>query len=749
MQKLILDLENCYGIKNLQYTFDFSKERTFLIYAPNGVMKTSLAKAFKDLSKNEKSKDLIYPENETKRNIKSEAGIDLTSEEVFVVEPYNDQFNSDKISSLLVKKELKERYDYLHKQINTEKEIFLKNIKEISGLRRNDNIEEEIKNTFNTDFFDIIEGVENAVRDFSNLRDCQVFSDKYINFSKIKYSEIFNNKVLELLNKKEFKIQLKMYIDIYNNLINTSAYFRKDFNYYNASNIQKSLNANNFFKYKHSVNFFDGSKDKEISTTKDFEDLIKKEQERVLNDNALKEQFEKIDNELSSHTELRKFRDYILDKKEILLELENLEQFKKDLWLSYFIKCSGLFFSLLSSYKEGKIEIQKIIEEAKKEGTDWETVVNIFNQRFSVPFELEIKNKDDVILKSSVPTINFIFKDSNGKKNIEREKLLKDVLSQGERRAFYILYIIFEIQTRKNLNQKSIFIVDDIADSFDYKNKYAIIEYLNDVKKEPYFYQIILTHNFDFFRTIQSRILDTAKWNNSLIAQKEHGVVKFLEGGSKNICNPFENWKNSINSNLTIVIASIPIIRNLIEYKEGNKAKNYILLTHLLHQKEERILSDGSLPIKKTDDIELGDIEPIYKDVLRNIDFSHLDKTQKIKDILYNQADNIINTNFIDNEIILENKIVLSIAIRIKAEEFMWSKILDKNPINGAQTAKLYDRYKQEFQSDTKKIKNINLLEQVNLMTPENIHLNSFMYEPILDMSNLHLKSLYTKLSEL
>ena len=40
---------------------------------------------------------------------------------------------------------------------------------------------------------------------------------------------------------------------------------------------------------------------------------------------------------------------------------------------------------------------------------------------------------------------------------------------------------------------------------------------------------------------------------------------------------------------------------------------------------------------------------------------------------------------------------------------------------------------------------NIKLLERVNLMTPENIHLNSFMYEPILDMSDEHLKNLYSE----
>jgi hypothetical protein len=34
-------------------------------------------------------------------------------------------------------------------------------------------------------------------------------------------------------------------------------------------------------------------------------------------------------------------------------------------------------------------------------------------------------------------------------------------------------------------------------------------------------------------------------------------------------------------------------------------------------------------------------------------------------------------------------------------------------------------------------------------MTPENIHLNSFMYEPILDMSDDRLRSLFRKVQAL
>jgi hypothetical protein len=36
-------------------------------------------------------------------------------------------------------------------------------------------------------------------------------------------------------------------------------------------------------------------------------------------------------------------------------------------------------------------------------------------------------------------------------------------------------------------------------------------------------------------------------------------------------------------------------------------------------------------------------------------------------------------------------------------------------------------------------VNNIETIQRVLLMTPENIHVNSFMYEPILDMSDEHL----------
>ena len=62
------------------------------------------------------------------------------------------------------------------------------------------------------------------------------------------------------------------------------------------------------------------------------------------------------------------------------------------------------------------------------------------------------------------------------------------------------------------------------------------------------------------------------------------------------------------------------------------------------------------------------------------------------------------------------------------------------------QTYALTEKYKSSPKAQAEKIE---ILERVSIMTPENIHLNSFMYEPLLDMSNEYLKKLYADVANL
>lgn len=50
MDRVALDLKNCYEIKSLEHEFDFAQETAYAIYTPNGVMNSSLAQVFQDVA---------------------------------------------------------------------------------------------------------------------------------------------------------------------------------------------------------------------------------------------------------------------------------------------------------------------------------------------------------------------------------------------------------------------------------------------------------------------------------------------------------------------------------------------------------------------------------------------------------------------------------------------------------------------------------------------------------------------------
>lgn len=720
MNKVSVNFENCYGIRKLEYTFDFSQKRTFAIYSPNGVMKTSFAKTFKDICNGDDTHDLIFQERKSKRIVKDESNNDLKDKNVFVIESYNETYKSGKVSTLLVNAKLKNQYEKIHIEIDNKKEALLKELKPLSGIKAN--IEEVISEVFTRipiGFFTAITRIES-----------EVFDDSPPVFEGIVYKRIFTDKVEKLLSSKDIRLKLQEYMNKYDNLIDSSTYFKKGvFNHNNASVIAKNLKENGFFKAKHSVSLNDKGKKFEITSEKELEEVIEKEKQSILNNPELLNTFNEIDKKLNANKELRDFREYLIQNMDILPELLNLEAFKEKLWITYLKIKSDFYKNLLDEYKSGKKEIEVIIQQAKKENTAWSDVIEIFNERFSVPFKLSIGNQDQVILNDKAPIVKFQFFDDDDSQVVEENELLA-VLSSGEKRALYLLNIVFEVQARKNKSIETLFIIDDIADSFDYKNKYAIIEYLKEISEFDTFYQIILSHNYDFFRTISSR-LDMGR-ENKLNTERSDKEVKLIPEKYQN--NPFTTWKDHLDTKMPMLIAAIPFVRNLAEYS-GDDA-SFKKLTSLLHYKENSL------------DITMTDLQLLLKGILKdNPSLSLPNPSKCVLDVISETAEEIFNDS--NEEIDLENKIVLAISIRLKTEMFIVKKISDDSywkSITKNQSFALYEKFKEKFPSEESEIK---ILEQVNLMTPENIHVNSFMYEPILDMSNVHLKTLYRRINNL
>ena len=283
--KLNINLKNCYGINSLEKELNFSKKKIFSIYASNGIMKTSFAKTFKDLSLGNASKDEIYTEREPIRKITKDDS-DLEKDDVFVIMPYDREYKSDNIAKLLINPRLKEKFDKEYNEIKTEKDIFLDLIKESSGLKP-EKIETEICNVIKQgqkdSFFEALERIEK-----------EVLNDEEPLYKNIEYGKLFNVNTEKIFEDEQFRKNINNYMKRYNEILEKSTFFKKGiFNPDQASDVATQLEKNGFFDAEHSVMLRE--ENKQIKTKKELVKIIDGEKNQILQDETLKKEFEEIE----------------------------------------------------------------------------------------------------------------------------------------------------------------------------------------------------------------------------------------------------------------------------------------------------------------------------------------------------------------------------------------------------------------------------------------------------------------------
>jgi ABC-type lipoprotein export system ATPase subunit len=720
MNRLEITLENCYGIGKFQKKIDFSNSNSVLIYAPNGTMKTSLAKTFEDISNIKKPTDRAYPARKTICKVLSD-NKKIEAESIFVINAENSNFDAtSKISSFIASADLKKKYDDIYSKLDESKNEFIKKLKTTS---QSSDCETEFISTF----------AENNKNTFytSLLSITGTLDEEYKKYD-FRYNDIFDKKgnVRKFLDKNQSL--LKQYFDNYQDLLSGSKFFKKSDNTFGtiqANSILNSTQDNAFFDAGHKF-VLNGNID--INSAQNLEKLVEDEINKIVNDSKLKETFDKVDKAIGANVEIRAFKSVIEKDNLLLIELQDYDGFRKNVWLGYFNELKTDAIELSDLYKKKKNELEKILRNAKKEVEIWKNIVEDFNSRFYVPFKVNLINQEDIILKQEAANLEFEYKDSEYETPIKQNKnTLLNILSKGEQRAYYILQILFDIEARKYNNLINLLIIDDIADSFDYKNKYAIIEYLKDINESTKFRSIILTHNFDFYRTLASR-LNLNKGSVFMTVRNENREINLMKGQYR--IDAFKDFKKNL-TNLKIFISLIPFVRNIIEYTEGNKCNNYKTLTSCLHLKNNSysVTASTVLDIIK---LKIGSCAD------KNRNFGD----KNIISLILEIANDIITEDQID-EILLENKIVLSIAIRLKAETHMINSLpnFDLSKIKINQTRALFNEYRKNGFDNNK----VRTLDKVNLMTPENIHINAFMYEPLIDMSVKHLVDLYNDVTNL
>lgn len=723
MKNLKINLKNCYGIQSLEHEFGFddSKQkpnRAFAIYAPNGLMKTSFSRVFEALAKGDTPREERY--NRPSTHVVESDGNAISKDAIYVLKSELDiSADSPAITNILVDPENKERYDKLLVNLDNLKNKLIGSLQKLSKVKKAD-IEKSILTDWNEkDFPGCIARIkENSIDD---------------DLSPFEYVTIFDPKAIEVLKSQEFIAKASEFNERYQELFNQAGtiYKKGVFNPTKAETSFGTLDKQGFFAGGHRVHLrgepdsIDKSElDQKLQTIHasiDGDVALKKLRSSLAKNAQTQALTELIEN--LSATQV----DFLLEK----LKPVNQPQFRKALW-TYYIQSNTDAAVYLESYTANKKEIEGIEAVAAHAAPRWNKAVELFNDRFvDMPFKLSVANQAQAALGKEKAKLKFTFTDGTDTVECFRDEV-KTTLSQGEKRALYLLNFIFEVEARRLANLETLFIIDDVADSFDYKNKHAIVQYLEDLCDTSYFHQIILTHNFDFFRTLASnfvhrdRCLMSSRNSSSITLAKAEGIKNYFIG----------IWKNKVTSNNRILCATIPFARNLIEYTREETDPDYLRLTSLLHWKDD------------TDKITVGN----YLDIYNRLFGTSYDctNTLPVKDLLFTKAQEICTTSTHDG-LNLEDKVLLSIAIRMQSEIFITNELrkLKGDANYWCKANSQFGNLIKEFTALNPTSPALRSLEKVSITVSSNIHLNSFMYEPILDLTIDHLISLYNEVCDL
>jgi hypothetical protein len=769
MEKIKIDISNCYGITKLNTTFnlgyekDHKNSRIISIYAPNGTMKTSLTKCFKDWQDKKESKDLRTDTIGTKSISIDDNKLnndDEISDKIHVIQSYiqNYKSNDNNIQKLLLNTDLQQELTKATEELEKAKNNLSITLNNSLKINKKDNFLNTVIKFVKSLDSDSNPQNNNSKTDYDiliNLKDILNYykQDNLINkYKELKYLTIFDEKVKKFIEIN--KENLDKYLNKYNDLIKESNWFDGIMDHKNFEDIKNSLTNNNFFNRKDNKIIVSDSKNQSIKEMdeQELKQIINEEMKKITEDKDLNNIWDKINKAFDANLSTRDFYGFIKQNPWLIPDLQDLTTLQKKIITSYFLQIEDSYNDYIEIYNSTKDNINNIETQAKDETnkTKWQEVIKIFNNRFFyLPYAVEIDNTIDSILGRGTPKIITKFKNSD--KEVDNDN--QNTLSEGEKRTLYLLHVIFDLEQLKTTTTDKILIIDDIVDSFDYKNKHAILEYINDTMNNQNIYLIILTHSFDLYRSIANIFQLTINYISNK-TETETKIIKITENTkNKTSINPIKYWLELKNHK--DFICSIPLIRNLLDYKKGDNSLKQTLnkvVHYPLRDSQNNNTNNENhiaLSVLYTDITTYLNLSPQH-----TIDGLDLKSNKTFYDLVIKTADIILtpdnliqeseSTYFNTN---LQDKIIISIAIRLLLEKKIIEKYNNDNKIsnfvNHNRTRRLINKLKTDYTVDDK-IKG--LIDIVNMISSNNIHINSFIYEPLIDINIEDLINRYTEL---
>lgn len=702
----IKKFSNAFGISKLKVNHTFGGINNSLdnnlIYAANGLFKTSFSKTMYNLSNGTLVEDRITNqpfEYEMYIDGNDVNGMNLKEKILVFTKDLMDEVRMSDLNSELSKLAV---VDELIIKIKSIYEIIDKTVFELKHLASSLGYDPSVIDLFSDTKF------ENRHQYLKSILD-KILSEKIIDGKEVTIDKkLFTNETYAKLDNSSVRVQISDIIE-YTKNIQKETIFDDEFTVFTASEFLKSLKQSSYISKEKQRGIV--LKEKTYYSFDDFESDLNEHISSILSSPESKSKidgiFKTIGNKKKEEKQLR--RDIL--KNQNLIETL---QYSRSQWISseLILNYSSELYKMHELIKHQEIEIEEISKSAESSQSEFEKAIEIYEDRFNPVFKVVITNRVNAVLGIELPIFEFTH-NSKPKININEDKLTL-VLSSGEHTAYNVLKFIVMYE-RVKIN-RPVVILDDVVDSFDYGNRYAFIEYIKDMTETDDCNVLVLTNNYDFFRNLKLRV---RKLKSLATTINQSGTIT-ISSDKKLSFNTSDVF--NIDSDEKLIV-SLPFAREIATYQ--NNEETFIQYFHFKRGSKRKTI---------------GGLGKIIQKHYKHSTIVNIDKKAKFMDKLDSICQTIVSGSL--NSFDISPKVILALGIRMKLEKILIrNKISVTDTITSNQTAVLLKQRQSKLKIDF-----IRLANKIMVSTPEFIHLNAFMYEPLIDILPITLKRIYEKL---
>ncbi|MFV0379766.1 MAG: hypothetical protein ACK5KQ_02930 [Anaerorhabdus sp.] len=680
----INEMKNFYGIKELKLGNQNEFKKINLIFAPNGTFKTSFYKGFENIQENREQeiKDRItnIPASyDIKFNNNSISNNDVITFNTAII---NDIENFDSFNILI------------NKEIQNDMKRIQQFLKEMDKLNIPTDLLDENLNSFEQYI---------SLTDVTGEDEYKKFQSEY---SKIKEEKVMGKFDFYKLDKSGIltsatQANIKNIMDlkkVEEDLLRGEL---------GINDVESGLELlGKIYSVGHELKV--KKKDSsyiELKSFNEFKEFYESEK-KAIEENILKTStdYTKLYKTLDNNNDNRELKKYI---EENISKIDKFTYPKK----YYFLYENYNVFNKYDTEELNK-SLDKIKEYSQKYNVEYfKESVEKFNERFFDYIKLDLEeSRSELGFLSPKIVVNFYEND------IDSSALL-NIASRGEKSAISLFLLLHTVE--KISSDDKLIMIDDELEVFDYASKHSFIEYLNEIAKKDNIKMVILSHNFDFLRTLSSRLeIDRNEVQRMSAYKNENQVVELNKIKNLDEMKLENKFKKITEKNLITFIATK---RNIEGFEQ--KKDNFNKLTYYLHFKED------------TKNKTLGDLQNFIVDNSPKVEWG-IPETKNYLVYLEERSEKIITDRRGCSNLNLDDKMTLAVACRMKFEE----KFIDvEKEYLSNQTRLIFNDLSKELKKQ---------FGEINIIIPDFVHLNSFAYEPLMDIKIDRLINLYNKLKE-